>query len=109
MSWPAIGEMRHRVVIEEAVPDPDGGGGAVVAWGFVAEVWAAIRPLSGSESAEAQGLTGRITHEVIVRRRAGLGPHLRLKFDQRIFDIKSVIDIAEARRFQRCLVEERVP
>ena len=37
-----IAAMRQRVALEEATVAADGGGGAIVAWELVAEVWAAI-------------------------------------------------------------------
>ena len=33
----------------------------------------------------------------------------RFVFGTRVFDIRSVIDVEEAHRFQRCMVEERLP
>lgn len=109
MSLPLIGEMRHRLRLEAAVRTPDGGGGATVSWGLVAEVWGAVVPLSGSERAEADGLKGRVTHEIVIRYRPGVLPELRFTFGARVFDIRTVLDVSERRRFLRCLVEEKVP
>ncbi|WP_041318607.1 phage head closure protein [Hyphomicrobium nitrativorans] len=101
--------MRHRLGLEEPVDTADGGGGATRVWSLVAEVWGAVEPLSGSERIEANGIQGRVSHEIWVRHRAGLGPHMRFKMGTRIFEIRAVIDSGERRRVMRCLVEERVP
>lgn len=103
-----IGRMRHRLALEEAIATPDGGGGAIMNWVEVAEIWAAILPVSGREGVEADGLQGRATHRIIVRYRADITPHKRFRAGARIFDIKAVIDGGEARRFLSCVVEERL-
>ena len=104
-----IGEMRHRLAIEAPLETADGGGGVARVWSLVAEAWGSVQPVSGSERVEADGLQGRVSHEIWIRHRAGLGPHMRFKLGARIFEIRAVIDSGERRRFLRCLVEERVP
>lgn len=108
MSRVTLGDMRHRLALEEAAATPDGAGGAIVSWSPVAEVWAAIRPRSGTERVEADGLMGRVTHEITIRYRPDVAPRQRFRQGDRIFDITSVIDAEEAHRFLTCLVEERL-
>lgn len=105
----AIGEMRHRLALEAPLTEADGGGGAKETWALVAEVWGAMRPISGRESVEADGLRGRVSHEIWIRYRKGLVPEMRFVLGPRVFDIRAIIDAGERRRFLRCLVEERVP
>ena len=102
-----IGHLRQRISVERPVRTSDGGGGAAESWVLVAEVWAQIRPLSGSERAEADGLAGRVSHEVIMRYRDDVGPDDRIAFDGRLFDIRAALDVDERRRFLKCLAEER--
>lgn len=109
MSPATLGAMRHRLALEETVSVPDGAGGSISSWAHVSDVWAGIRPRSGSEVTDAGGLAGRVSHEITIRYRAGVGPPQRFRLGSRIFDIKAVIDELEAHRFLICLVEERVP
>ncbi len=102
-----IGNLRQRVSIEEPLRTGDGGGGAQESWVELAQVWAQIRPLNGSERAEADGIAGKVSHEIVMRFRADIAPEHRLFYDGRIFDIRAVLDLDERRRFLRCLVEER--
>lgn len=102
-----IGDLRERVAIEQPLRVGDGGGGAVESWIEVAQVWARIRPLSGTERTEADAIAGVVTHEAILRYRSDLGPELRMRIGSRLFDIRTVFDIEERRRFLRCLIEER--
>jgi SPP1 family predicted phage head-tail adaptor len=104
-----IGELSHRLNLEAPSRTPDGGGGAAVTWALVAEIWAAIRPVSGGEGVAADGVSGRLTHEIWIRHRDGVLPEMRFVEGSRVFDIRAVVDQVERRRFLKCLVEERVP
>lgn len=103
-----IGDLRHRVRIERPVRAPDEGGGAVIAWALEAEVWAALKPLSGTEREEADRLVGRVTHELVARYRPGVTPEMRVMFGLRAFDIRAAIDFDEKRRWLKCMIEERI-
>lgn len=104
-----IGELSHRVRLEQPERTPDAAGGATVVWSLVAEVWAALRPLSGSETVAADGLTGRVSHEIWIRHRDGVVPEMRFVEGTRHFDIRAVIAAGGRKRFLKCLAEERVP
>lgn len=105
----SIGELRHRLSLEAPFAEADGGGGATRTWALVAEVWGAIRPLSGNETVEADGFSGRVSHEIWMRYRPGVVPEMRFVLGARVFEIRAVIDSGERHRFLRCLAEERVP
>jgi SPP1 family predicted phage head-tail adaptor len=104
-----IGDLRHRVTLEQSVRADDGCGGAIETWEAVAQLWGAVRPLSGFERETADQLAGRVTHEVWVRYRAGVEPEMRFTANAgaRVFEIRAVIDSGERRRFLKCLCEER--
>jgi SPP1 family predicted phage head-tail adaptor len=105
----SIGDLRHRLVLEAPLATPDGGGGVTRTWALVAELWGAIRPHAGDETIEADGVTGRVSHEIWIRHRAGVMPEMRFALGARVFEIRAAIDSGERHRFLRCLVEERVP
>jgi SPP1 family predicted phage head-tail adaptor len=101
-----IGALRHRVTIETETRLPDGGGGALVAWTPVADLWAAVVPISGTEPVVAEASVGRITHAVTLRWRADLTPAMRVRLVGRILSLVAVLDVDERRRFLRCLCRE---
>lgn len=103
-----IGELRHRLALQAPLASDDGGGGVERTWALVAEVWAAIRPASGSERVEADGVHGHVSHEIWIRHRSGVVPEMRFVLGARVFEIRTAIDSGERHRFLRCLVEERV-
>lgn len=101
-----IGALRHRVQLEAPVRVADGGGGATVTWTPVAEIWAGVEPVAGSEGVLGEGLAGRISHEIVIRHRSGVGTAMRFRFGTRIFEIRAAIDVDERRRMLRCLCRE---
>ncbi|MEZ5818328.1 MAG: phage head closure protein [Hyphomicrobiaceae bacterium] len=108
MSELRIGALRHRVVLEAPDRTDDGGGGGVVTWLPVSEVWASVVPTSGTETVVAEQIAGRVTHEVLVRHRGGIVPAMRFRFGSRIFEILAVLDVGERRRVLRCLCREEL-
>lgn len=101
-----IGALRERVVLEAASRTGDGGGGADVLWDAVAELWAAVRPISGEERLAADRVAGRVTHKVVIRHRDGVVPAMRFRQGARILDIVAVLDAGRRHRLE-CLCEER--
>jgi SPP1 family predicted phage head-tail adaptor len=108
LSRPRIGALRHRIVLEAPVRAADGGGGATVTWTTVAELWAAIEPIAGSESVLGEGIAGRVSHEIVVRHQSGIEPAMRFRQGERLFEIKAVLDVDERRRMLRCLCREEM-
>ena len=106
MTAPGIGALRERLTLESPSRADDGGGGAVVTWNTVAELWAAVRPISGDERLRHDAVTGRVTHEVWIRHRGDVVPAMRFTSGARILDIVAVLDPGRRDRLQ-CLCEER--
>lgn len=102
-----ITDLRERLTLEAPVREADGGGGAVVTWAEVAVVWAAVAPRTGGETITADRTSGRVSHEITIRFRAGVRPEMRFRDGARMFDILAVFDKDNTRRFLTCLAEER--
>jgi SPP1 family predicted phage head-tail adaptor len=100
-------ELRHRLTLEEPSRVSDGGGGFAETWQEVAELWADVRPASGFERVEADRLSGTVSHEIALRYRPGVTPAMRFREGTRLFQILAVIDVAERKRWLKCLCEER--
>ncbi len=108
MKLPTVGELRHRLRLESAMSSGDGGGGSDVIWTPVAELWACVRAVSGSERLTAEALAGRGMHEVWVRYRADVAPALRFVAGSRVLDIRAALDPDGRKRWLRCVCEERL-
>jgi SPP1 family predicted phage head-tail adaptor len=101
-----IGAMRERFALEQPVRTPDDAGGATVTWETVAEVWAAVRPISGDERLAHDQLAGRLTHEVWIRHRTDIAPAMRFTQGPRIYEIVAILELGRRTRL-KCLCEER--
>ena len=108
MSEPRIGNLDQRLMLQTPVRTADGAGGASVSWSLIAEVWGWVRAAGGTERLDADGLKGRVTHEVWLRHREGVKPDMRFLLGTRALDILSVIETGGRRRYLRCMCEERV-
>jgi SPP1 family predicted phage head-tail adaptor len=103
----AIGELRTRLTLESPSRADDGGGGAIVTWETVAEVWAAVRPVGGGEGFALDRVAGRLSHAILIRHRDDVTLEMRFREEQRVYDIRSAFDPDGRRHWLKCLAEER--
>jgi len=107
-----IGDLKHRVVLQEAILTPDGGGGFTSAWQNIAtapEVYAAIVPLSGSEQLKYHQLESIVTHRVTIRHRQDVMPAMRILHGNTAYNIISAIDRGEPGTYLEMLATVRTP
>ncbi len=103
---PSIGDLTHRLRLEAPIRTSDETGGAALTWALIAEVYASIRSVSGSERLENDRLAGAITHAIWLRHRAELTTQHRLSYGTRIFEIRAILDRDGRHRFVECRCEE---
>lgn len=100
-------ELRDLVIVENEGRVPNGQGGWVTAW--VPEATptrAKIIGLSGSEAIRAGVERAVSQYRVIMRRRAGVTPQQRLKWNGQVMAIVSVVPHPEAPRHALLLIGE---
>lgn len=86
-----IGSLRHRIEIQQlSEAATDGQGGYTAAWSTIHTVWAKVEASTGSERLFAQKIEANYDHKIFIRRLAGLDSKMRILFDGRIFQVKSV-------------------
>jgi SPP1 family predicted phage head-tail adaptor len=100
------GQMTARLALEEVVATPDGQGGAALAWGEIAALWARIEPVSSALTERAGAESGTITHRIWIRFRDGVSAGQRFRKGGRLFAVKLVQDPDETGRYLTCLCEE---
>ncbi len=103
-----IADLKHRVRLEESVRVGDGGGGGSVSWVLIAEFWASVVPQSGREQLESDALSAETMHSIYCRYRADIGPSHRLVMGTRVFEIRSVVNVDDHKRFLKLRCEEVV-
>jgi SPP1 family predicted phage head-tail adaptor len=91
--------MRHVADLEELVPTGRPNAEVEPAYKFVRKVRIAIHPISGNEFFEANQMTQRVTHRIMMRWiPEKVTPSHRLKMVDRVFNITSSVDVDEKHR-----------
>jgi len=103
-----IGQLRHRVEIQEQRSVRDEWGNQVSEWFTVATAWAAIEPIRGEEYWAAGAQRGETIHRVTMRYVPGVTPKHRLLFGNRILEIESTLNLEERSRLLELLCKERL-
>jgi SPP1 family predicted phage head-tail adaptor len=103
---PTIGELRRRLLIEEATEAADGAGGAVRTFAPVATVFARIEPTAVREAVDDGRQVGRVTHRITIRRRNDVAGGMRFSSGAVRYRVLAVEPCDDRRRFIVCLCEE---
>lgn len=85
------GQLRHRVTIQELAEVPNTYGEIPQLWQNAEECWASIEPLAGRELFAAQQVRPEVTHRITMRHRQ-ISPKNRIMFENRVFNIESVMN-----------------
>jgi len=92
------GELRHRITIEQNSPTQNNFGEEVPSWSEFATRWAAVRATGGRETFADDQKFAEATHEFELRHISGVDPKMRIKWEERVFDIESVLDLDGRKR-----------
>jgi SPP1 family predicted phage head-tail adaptor len=101
-----IGRLRHRITLQRNDPRQAVDGSQVDDWQTVAIVWGELLESRGREYLAAQEAHSELTAKIRIRYRADVKPEWRAVFQDRIFDIQQVADLAGRRRELELLVAE---
>lgn len=93
-----ISELRHRIKFQSLVRASDGQGGFEESWVDFTEVWAKVKPSIGKERYFSDRVEPITSHKIVIRWTTGLVESMRIRFEDRTFQIKS-IDREDERRF----------
>jgi len=104
-----IGELRHRITIQQQSSIQDGYGQPVSSWIDVATPWSSIEPLSGREFFAAQQVNSETTTRIKIRYLAGVVSKMRVVYGLKIYDILYVIDPEERHREMQLMCKELIP
>lgn len=91
------GRLRHPILIQKPVGTTGDFGTSTVDWADFFLAWATVQPLTGNERVEAQQINAAVNYRITLRCRPDLtiSPQHRVKYNDRIFDILSVINVDE--------------
>jgi head-tail adaptor len=106
--------LNRALVLEGAVPSPDGAGGFTEAWTVLGTLWAEVVPGSGSDVLGEERMLSAVPYRVTVRG-APVGSPSRPKAGQRLregtrlFLIQAVTERDPQGRYLTCFAREEVP
>ena len=105
----SAGKLRNSIEIQQPTNTPDGQGGHVTTWLTIhPNIMSKIVPVSGGERMRAMQLNATITHRVFLRYIAGIEANMRVKFGDRLFQIRLPLNLEERDRWLELHCEEGV-
>ncbi len=110
------GTLNRRVVIQEkGTVTKSTFGEEEITWSLVVSCWANIQPLRGREFLEARQVQAEVSHRIRIRRQGTkeIRPEMRAVYTdpvygQRVFEILSVVNVAERNREVELICTEKV-
>lgn len=90
-----VSALRHQITLQSPVETTDDMGAITTTWTDVEKMWAAVDPLTMREAFNLHVTFAEATHKVTIRYLAGVTPKFRILFGERIFNINSIINVAE--------------
>jgi SPP1 family predicted phage head-tail adaptor len=107
-----LGDLRHRITIEQKTRGPSDGAGGNVSetWSTFKKVWAKVEPRQGREIIAADQAVHRRTALITMRRRTDVNTSMRVNYKGRIFAILGMRDIEDGGwRWSELQCEENAP
>lgn len=101
------GALRSELVLEVSSSVDDGAGGRIESWGEVATLFAHIEPVEARSVFGGGQTLETTTHRVTLRFHDGVESGMRLRKQDRVFDILTVHDPDETGRYLVCRVREK--
>lgn len=100
------GALRRRIALQAPADLPDGSGGFSRGFAPLAEVFAAVEPLSAEETERGHALGLARLHRMTIRARGDVGGGHRVIWRGRAFDVLSVRACDSDDRYEELLCEE---
>lgn len=91
MSGEFAGSLRERVLIETRLDNRDTLGGANGKYAYSGEAWAALMPMVPANLSQADSLRAMPGWQVIMRKREGIDPRVRLTWRGKYLAVRQVV------------------
>lgn len=102
------GLLRHQITVQTPTDVTDATGAVSSTWETLVTAWAAIWPVTAKEQVAAGQLITTLSHRIRMRYYDGVTSKCRVKFGNRYFDIKAVINAEERNEMLDLLCTEEV-
>ena len=91
MTGEFAGELRERILLETRLGNRDAIAGSSGRYAHVGEAWAAISPLMPADLSSADSVSALPRWRVIMRKREGVDPRMRLLWRGRYLAVQAVV------------------
>lgn len=108
LSGVCAGDLRHFVEVQERTDVPDSSGGRARTWVKFADVWCAIKQLSGKELKQYEQLNEVKMKKFVTRYYEGINEKMRLVYHNKEFNIRNVDNLEERNEWLVIMAEEGV-
>jgi SPP1 family predicted phage head-tail adaptor len=102
------GNLNKYVTIQYPTKASDSIGGMTTSWSDLGSVWAAVWPVSSKEYSLHQQETMEVTHRIRIRYRNEVRASYRIKFGNKYYQIKSIVNPGTENRWLDLLCKEVV-
>ena len=102
------GRLNKKITIQKTTQAQSSIGEATDTWLTYAVRWASIEPLLGREYFESQQVNAEETIRFRIRYLSGVTPKMRISWDSRLFDIRSVVNVGERNKEMLLMAVENV-
>ncbi len=103
---PTARQLRHRIELQSLAVTPDATDDFTKAYTTVATVWARIDTIAGGRLIDGVQDQERVTHRFIIRYRKDQADWRWIKFDGRLFEVRTVMNQGELKEFLEIMAEE---
>lgn len=101
------GDLRHLVTLQKLVQTESEYGETIESWVDYMQVWAQVEGLRGKEFLLSRQMPGgEITSKITIRYRNDIDRTMRIKSENRIFEIIAILDKEGKRRFLEIMARE---
>lgn len=95
----SVGSMRHFITVQSATSSVDSGGGRAVVYATFRKLLAHVKQESGREKYEQGVLGDKSVFTFTIRYVDGITTAMRIKFDNKFFQIRSIINEDERNKY----------
>ena len=89
------GRLTKKITIQKVTETKTGSGATTESWSDYIKTFASVEPLNGREFFAAQAVQAEESVKFRIRYQSGINTKMRIFYNDRIFDIQSVINTAE--------------
>ena len=103
-----VDRLNKIIEIQEKNKTKDTYGGFTEQWVKLLNCWAEIKPLTVNNIFEANKINEKITYIITIRFNSKIKSNQRIKYKDRIFNIKNIINFMEENKIMEITAEEEI-